>query len=56
MINHRERSIMTNPPEATICDSCRLIPLSHLSLDVDEPVVVGWEAATRRAWGRHRPR
>ena len=34
---------MTNHPEATICDGCRLIPLSHLSLDVDEPVVVGWE-------------
>ena len=43
MTNHRERSIMTNHPEATICDGCRLIPLSHLSLDVSEPVVVGWE-------------
>ena len=35
---------MTNHPEATICDGCRLIPLSRLSLDVDEPVV-GWAAA-----------
>jgi hypothetical protein len=43
MTNHRERSIMTNHPEATICDGCRLIPLTHLSLDVSEPVVVGWE-------------
>ena len=34
---------MTNHPEATICDGCRLIPLSHLSLDLSEPVVVGWE-------------
>ena len=34
---------MTNHLEATICDGCRLIPLSHLSLDVGEPVVVGWE-------------
>jgi hypothetical protein len=29
--------------EAPVCDTCRRIPLSHLSLDVSEPLV-GWEA------------
>jgi hypothetical protein len=29
--------------EAPLCDACRRIPLSHLSLDVSEPLV-GWEA------------
>lgn len=28
-------------PEGTICDACRTIPLTHLSLDVDEPID-GW--------------
>jgi hypothetical protein len=29
--------------EAPLCDACRRIPISHLSLDVSEPLV-GWEA------------
>jgi hypothetical protein len=28
--------------EAPLCDACRRIPISHLSLDVSEPLV-GWE-------------
>jgi hypothetical protein len=28
--------------EAPLCDACRMIPLSHLALDVAEPVV-GWK-------------
>jgi hypothetical protein len=28
--------------EAPVCDTCRRIPISHLALDVDEPIV-GWE-------------
>jgi hypothetical protein len=28
--------------EALLCDACRRIPISHLSLDVSEPLV-GWE-------------
>jgi hypothetical protein len=28
--------------EAPLCDACRRIPISHLALDVDEPVQ-GWE-------------
>jgi hypothetical protein len=34
---------MDDSTEAPICATCRRIPLSHLSLDVDEPLV-GWEA------------
>lgn len=29
--------------EAPLCDACRRIPISHLSLDVSEPIV-GWMA------------
>jgi hypothetical protein len=29
--------------EAPLCDACRRIPISHLALDVSEPLV-GWEA------------
>jgi hypothetical protein len=29
--------------EAPLCDACRRIPISHLSLDVSEPVL-GWSA------------
>jgi hypothetical protein len=29
--------------EAPLCDACRRIPISHLALDVAEPIV-GWEA------------
>ena len=32
--------------EQTVCDGCRLIPLSRLSLDLDEPVV-GWDQYVR---------
>jgi hypothetical protein len=34
---------MDDITEAPICDACRRIPLSHLALDIDEPLV-GWQA------------
>jgi hypothetical protein len=39
----RKENAMDNSTEAPICDTCRRIPLSHLALDVDEPVA-GWRA------------
>jgi hypothetical protein len=38
-----ERSEPDDSTEAPLCDACRRIPLSHLSLDIPEPLV-GWEA------------
>jgi hypothetical protein len=29
-------------PDATVCDTCRTIPISYLSLDLDEPMS-GWQ-------------
>jgi hypothetical protein len=34
---------MDDSTEAPVCDSCRRIPISHLALDIAEPLV-GWEA------------
>jgi len=38
-----EQNQATEGTEAPVCDACRRIPISHLSLDVPEPLV-GWEA------------
>jgi hypothetical protein len=39
----RKENAMDDSTEAPICDACRRIPISHLSLDVSEPIV-GWSA------------
>jgi hypothetical protein len=36
-----EQNQATEGPEAPVCDACRRIPVSHLSLDVQEPIT-GW--------------
>jgi hypothetical protein len=36
-----EQNQATEGPEAPVCDACRRIPVSHLSLDVPEPIT-GW--------------
>jgi hypothetical protein len=38
----RKESTMEDSTEAPLCDACRRIPLSHLALDIDEPVA-GWQ-------------
>jgi hypothetical protein len=39
----RKETRMDDSTEAPICDACRRVPLSYLSLDLSEPLV-GWEA------------
>jgi hypothetical protein len=39
----RKENTMDDSTEAPVCDACRRIALSHLNLDVSEPVV-GWSA------------
>jgi hypothetical protein len=39
----RKENTMDDSTEAPLCDACRRIPLSHLALDIDEPLV-GWQA------------
>jgi hypothetical protein len=38
-----QRPSRTEGPEAPVCNACRTVPLSYLSLDLDEPVS-GWTA------------
>ena len=34
-------------PEVVACDACQLVPLTHLSLDLGSPPLVGWPAFFR---------
>jgi hypothetical protein len=43
MLNVKNSPAGPEGAEGTICDTCRTIPISYLSLDVDEPVD-GWLA------------